>query len=199
MRYLKIAAVAVLSSLMLTPATAQQAPAAGSSPMTLTAEDYAQIYQLYARYAYGFDGGVDNGRLWASLYTADGMFTNFPNQKVKGSLALAEFARGALRFDNQYAVLSPEGSNKSTTSIGHVLTNIMLRPTAQGVVGKAHRLAGNAMAVNPSGMYISLIVKTDQGWRFAEMNFIGQGNPMSDRQKELMTLAGTPVAPTGTR
>ena len=48
-------------------------------------------------------------------------------------------------------------------------------------------------------MYISLLVKTDQGWRFKEMNFIGQGNAMSDRQKELMALAGTPVSqPTAT-
>lgn len=133
------------------------------------------------------------------LYTTDGMFTNFPNQKVKGRVALADFARGALRFENQYAILSKEpGTNKSQTSIGHGPTNVMLKPTPEGVVGKAHRMAGNAGAVNPSGMYISLIVKTDEGWRFKEMNFIGIGNAMSERQKELLAMGGTPVTPAAT-
>ena len=43
--------VAVLLLLPLAGQAQQPAPGA-SSPMTLTGDDYAQIYQLYARYAY---------------------------------------------------------------------------------------------------------------------------------------------------
>ena len=75
------------------PPSAPAAPAAGSA-MRLTAADYAEIYQLYGRYSYAFDGGTDSGRTLDHPLTADGFHVNgYGQQWVKGSLALADFAR----------------------------------------------------------------------------------------------------------
>ena len=41
---------------------------------TLTAQDYAEIHQLYARYNYGVDAQADDGWLYARAFTEDGEF-----------------------------------------------------------------------------------------------------------------------------
>jgi len=48
---------------------------------TLTALDYAEIQQLYGRYAIGYDSG--NGDMFARAFTPDGTF-QLPNTVIAG-------------------------------------------------------------------------------------------------------------------
>ena len=177
-----------------TPAATATAPAssghAASAPASrhpdsnrvrLTANDYAEIYQLYGRYGYAFDGGLDSGREWASLFTSDGFHSNASNNEwVQGPVALAEFARGALRFNRGVMSLVPlQGTSKDPTRIAHIIANIMLEPTSEGVVAKAYRMVagvgaeGQPNVLYTAGMYFDLLVKTAEGWRYREKFYMG--------------------------
>src|SRR5262245_50706231 len=57
---------------------------------SLTALDYAEIQQLYGRYAIGYDTG--NGDMWARAFTADGTFVLPGGKTLAGRQQLAEFA-----------------------------------------------------------------------------------------------------------
>ena len=41
---------------------------------SLTPQDYVEIQQLVARYAYALDGGLEHGKALADLFTDDGEF-----------------------------------------------------------------------------------------------------------------------------
>ena len=43
-------------------------------PHPFTAQDYADITQLFALFGYTFDSAAENGYQWANLYTPDGVF-----------------------------------------------------------------------------------------------------------------------------
>jgi hypothetical protein len=80
----------------LTIVQAQQRPAAPEPTPVLTADDYAQIEQLYARYGPGVDQGEDDGYWWANMFTPDGLHINASNrlEYVRGRDALAAFVGG---------------------------------------------------------------------------------------------------------
>jgi hypothetical protein len=40
----------------------------------ITPRDYIEVQQLAARYPYALDRGTDNGKTYAALFTADGVF-----------------------------------------------------------------------------------------------------------------------------
>jgi hypothetical protein len=131
--------------------------------MRLTADDYAQILQLYARYPYTFDGGLEEGRAAAELYTPDGIFGDARTGKLlQGPDALAANARGP---------------NKNPLTTAHILTNIMLTPVADGVVGQAYRISNAGV---PVGIYFSFLVKTPAGWRFNQTHFTGPHYPVPE-------------------
>jgi hypothetical protein len=159
--------------------------AASTSPANLriTLEDYAEIHHLYARYGYAFDGGVRAGRMWAELFTEDGFHVNDrANEYIKGHDALAEFARGAMRYQNGFVLLdkSVRDTTKDPSRIGHIITNLMLTPTPEGVAVKAYRMTGNPTGITPGGIYFDLLVKTPQGWRYKEKFYIGAGNDIPE-------------------
>lgn len=56
-----------------------------TAKMTLTAQDYLEIQQLYARYAMAIDSGDAEG--WADTFTSDGVFNN----SSRGRTALVQF------------------------------------------------------------------------------------------------------------
>jgi hypothetical protein len=173
---------------MLTAVRAQQpASNAGSTtPTKLTAEDYAELSQLYARYTYAFDSGNNEGKDWSDTFTPDGMFTNAAGgQFLKGSVMIAAFGRGRLQIQRPYYSLDmTPGTNKPPVSVGHILTNFLFTPTAEGLVGKAMRITNTGV---PNGIYFDLLVKTPDGWRYKEKYFIGANLPVPEGAERFIT------------
>ncbi len=115
----------------------------------LSAEDHAEIVQLYATYNLALDGGDAQG--WADTFVEDGVFGN-----NTGRAALVTFAEG---FTKQQA-----GHAR------HWHTNIHLTKTAEGAAGTCYLMLMNAGArphsVIVTGTYHDTLVKTSDGWRF---------------------------------
>src|SRR6266478_4685660 len=93
---------------------------------TLTPQDYIEIQQLVAKYPYALDGGLENGRAYADLFTADGEFhqqptANYPNGRVwAGRMELLTIAKKPVETPN---------------ALGHFIMNHMIEPTPEGAVG----------------------------------------------------------------
>jgi hypothetical protein len=121
---------------------------------TLTPQDYIDIYQLYAKYAWALDTGDGPGRV--ATFTPDGIFMgNSNNEAPEGMVALA----------------------KETTANGnvgdrHLQYNIEIEPTADGAIGKCYVLIVRGKPGRDGGfnaspeMYNDVLVKTADGWRF---------------------------------
>ena len=175
------------------PATASVASAT-SSASGLTAADYAEIEQLYARYSHGFDSAADRGRMWAQLFASDGSHRNFPNQYIRGHEALAEFA---------YDERGNQAETKTPMSALHFITNVMIDRVPDGIVAKAYlmyvRRGGDAQptTVYPGGTYWDLIVKTPQGWRYKEKNVIMANLPVPEPARKLASPVATDTARVG--
>ena len=86
----KLVGVLVVCVVVLVMIVSQQV---GQTAPTLTALDYAEINQLYARYAFGADTGTNDGDMWARVFTEDGvigstnLFSGEPMQpaRISGS------------------------------------------------------------------------------------------------------------------
>jgi hypothetical protein len=129
------------------PSQAQHENTAGS----LTAADYAEIEQLYARYNTAIDAGDEE--TWASTFTPDGVFNN----NVTGRDALVKFVRDWRERGNP-------------THLRHWNTNLLIQRTAEGAKGSVYLslldIGVKPPAITTTGMYEDLLVKTPQGWRF---------------------------------
>ena len=116
----------------------------------LTADDHAEIQQLYASYNLTIDSG--DADAWADTFTPDGVFGN-----SEGRAALVEFAKGFHETQQGHA--------------RHWNTNIHVTPTEDGAVGTCYLLLWNVgsrpASVIVSGIYHDTLVKTDNGWRFS--------------------------------
>lgn len=136
----------VLAALALAVVGVDSAAAQGK----LTALDYAEINQLYARYNFTIDSGNAEG--WADTFTPDGVFGG----NFEGRAALVEFAAGFYKSQNGAA--------------RHWNTNVMITPTADGADGACYLLLWNTGANPPSiivsAKYEDKLVKTASGWRF---------------------------------
>ena len=160
------------------------APPARSTPR-LSAQDYTDIQQLYARYSFAWDGILDDGRMWISLFTPDGIHINEtaePRQFFRGRDELLEFARQRRLKDNRV----PERVN-------HFITNMLLEPTADGVTAKPYLLRVNIQregqpgsTITAGGIYFDYLVKTAEGWRFAHKNFMSPNAPLPETAKRRM-------------
>ena len=145
--------LAVIVTVVLAVARAQSQSRAGGS---LTALDYAEIGQLYGRYAIGYDTG--NGDLWARAFTADGTFVLPGGKTLAGRQQLAEFA-------------AAPGNDKGPTNVFHVNTNITIEPSPEGATGTAYVLlvnlgtSGKPSTLTGGGIYRDQFVKTSEGWR----------------------------------
>jgi SnoaL-like domain len=147
---------------------AQQTPPA--KPMTLTPQDYIDIQQLSARYAFAIDACTNGGADYADLYTDDGEFSVSQqwgvagNRKTKGRAALIKAAGG----DGAGGCVDP----KTTMGYGisHLIVNLVVTPTPDGAVGKSYLLAigvgGDPTKIERQGGYDDVYVKTAAGWRF---------------------------------
>jgi hypothetical protein len=113
---------------------------------SLTAQDYADIQQLYARYNWAIDAGDIEG--YVALYTPDGSFNTF-----NGADGLRTFMKDR-----------PAGSRR------HWNSNLVITPSPEGASGKVYLLlvdvAAKPPAISAAARYQDVLVKTGSGWRF---------------------------------
>ena len=133
-----------------------------STATTLTAQDHAEINQLYARYSFGVDTQADDGWLYARTFTEDGEFDYGAPQPARGRAELRELARPGGAWD--------QGAGGQPRS-WHVPTNILIEPTAGGARGTAYLLLVNGAeaggpVITGRGVYTDELVKTSEGWLF---------------------------------
>src|SRR5204863_1205656 len=153
--------------LAATAAAGAQAPRAAKAP-SLTPQDYIEIQQLSARYAFDIDTCVNAGADFADLFTDDGEFSvsqqwGVPgNRKTKGRVALMDAAGG----DGKGGCKDP----KTTMGYGisHIVVNHVITPTPEGATGKSYILAigvgGDPTRIERQGGYDDVYVKTGTGW-----------------------------------
>jgi hypothetical protein len=166
-------------ALAMTAAVGAQQGAAGKKG-TLTAADYVEIEQLYARYNHYIDSVKDDGWAYARLFTADGVFDTGP-------------IVGVHTGHEELAALSRSSGRAGEVSPNHIAYNIMIEPSAEGAVGAAYYgfvvqsgEPGQTANARPSelgkptngrgfGMYKDRFVKTADGWRFKYRLFVLAG------------------------
>ncbi len=128
----------------------------------LSAEDLAEINQLYARYNWAIDAGDAEG--YAATFTADGVF----NANV-GHDAIVKFAQGF------HAGLGAR--------VRHWNTNLLVLPTATGAHGQVYLVlvdfSTKPATIAASASYSDELVKTVQGWRFTKRATKGDVAPPS--------------------
>ncbi len=122
----------------------------------LTAQDHAEIQQLYARYHWATDAG--DSKMWSDTFSVDGEYSNDgPTPHTKGRDNLLKRGVSTVRSGR------PRGLRFTT--------NIRIEPTPEGARGGSYMLN-----VTPGGpgkpttvmaaVYEDVLVKTPEGWRF---------------------------------
>jgi hypothetical protein len=136
----------------------------------LTTQDYIDIEQLAARYAFLVDTCTAGGYEFADLFTPDGEFSvsqawgTAGGRKTKGREALAAAAGG----DGKGGCVDP----KTTLGYGisHITVNHVITAAPGGAIGKSYLLAigvgGDPTTIERQGGYEDVYVKTPNGWRF---------------------------------
>lgn len=142
-------------------AIASSSAAQGGS---LSADDYIEIQQLYAKYAQTLDLGDAEG--WANTFTPDGVF----GESV-GHEQLRAFADGFMgNFDG---------------AARHWNSQLVITPTADGASGSCYLLLVDTRSqpagITVAGIYQDEIVKTASGWRFKERVFSMDAPTSSDQ------------------
>lgn len=142
-----------------------QAPSVSAAP-ALSASDYLEIEQLVYKYGWALDSGENNGFAYADLYSPNGTFTGTnqgpTGRTYQGRENLAALARGAQR---------------GPLNVGHLVTNLIVTPTAEGAVGRVYvgifdpGAPGARPGAGHGGYYDDVYVKTPQGWRFAKRSY----------------------------
>ena len=185
----------------MTAAPAPASAAVEAMPHPFTAQDYADIDQLFALFGYGFDSAADDGYQWAKLFTPDGIFVaGSAVQSMKGRDALAAFASGRLNFPGGFASLTNgPGPAKNPLAIQHILTDVALEPASDGAVAKVYRLnatIGNdgRASLAPGGVYNILLARTAEGWRFKENWYMNAGSVPPDGVKRFLPATSAPAA-----
>ena len=127
----------------------------------LSAQDYFEIQQLYARYNNAIDSGDAEG--WAATFTPDGVFNTFV-----GHDALVNFVKtwreklgGATRkhWNNNLQITGT--AKEANASVYLLLVDFSTKPP--GIVGTA--------------TYTDSLVKTKDGWRFTKRTTKGDSAP----------------------
>ena len=160
-----IALVAVVAQV----AVAQGPRAGTASTPGLSTQDYIDIQQLAARYAFLIDTCTNGGYDFADLFTDDGEFSVSQQWGVagtratKGRTALVDAAGG----DGKGGCRDP----KTTLGFGisHISVNHVITPAPGGATGKSYLLAigvgGSPTTIERQGGYEDVYVRTPAGWR----------------------------------
>jgi len=170
MNKLQWLATVVLSAIVgaATAAWMGQPGVSAAGAPKLSAVDYQEIAQLTNRYAYGIDTCGNNGYDYADVFTADGVFIdkNSDDGFKQGGRVLAR-GREAL------ATLIGGGARGCKTKLAwtdwsHVMTNLVVTPTAEGATGRIYLLQMGMKgpgSIERHGGYEDVYVKTANGWR----------------------------------
>lgn len=138
----------------------------GQTPQGLTAADYAEIHQLYARYAQGTDFG--NAEMWLNAFTPDATFRPTANRPNGGPAFRGRDEMAKWRADNFAA-------RKGEYHYRHWTSSWLITPTPDGnAKGRVYWMAFNPtvrpLAVADTGVYDDTYVRTPNGWRIKERN-----------------------------
>jgi uncharacterized protein (TIGR02246 family) len=132
-----------------------------SAASGLSAQDYFEIQQLYARYNIAIDNGDAEG--WAATFTPDGVFNTF-----SGHDALVGFVKtwreklnGATRkhWNNNLQITGT--SREATASVYLILVDFSTKPPS----------------ILTTATYTDSLVKTKDGWRFTKRTTKGDSAP----------------------
>jgi hypothetical protein len=128
---------------------------------TLTALDYQEIQQLYARYNFAIDAA--DAQAYAALFVPDGVFNTYT-----GHDALVAFIKG-----------------RPNTNLRHWNTNLMITGTPEGANGAVYLMlldvGVNPPVVSRAAKYEDTLVKTANGWRFKKRSTRTDGVPPTPR------------------
>lgn len=123
-------------------------PTVTRAQAALSADDLAEIHNLYAHYNLMLDAGDSEG--WADTFTDDGTFGN-----SQGRAALIQFA---------------DGFHARTPNSRHWNTNIEITATAEGASGTCYLILWDVgtrpRSIIVTGIYHDTLVRTPDGWRF---------------------------------
>ncbi len=125
-----------------------------------TSEDYVEIQQLVARYAFALDTADNNGYTYADLFAADGTFND-----TKGRDALAAL---------------PRGPRRGPLYVRNYGAPAIIQPTPEGATGIQYAQAidfepgGQTGTLDHFGHYEDVYVRTPQGWRFKSRRFVNE-------------------------
>jgi hypothetical protein len=163
-----------------------------SDGVAWTALDYIEIEQLVYKYGWALDSGDKNGYAYADLYSSDGTFTG-TNQgpggrTYQGRENLAALARGGRR---------------GPLFISHLVTNVVVTPTADGAVGRAYvgifdlGESGGSPSAGHGGFYDDVYVKTADGWRIKKRAYYESkwGDPVVEIPAPIPPVRGLKAAP----
>jgi 3-phenylpropionate/cinnamic acid dioxygenase small subunit len=133
--------------------------------MTLSLEDRAALNDLYARYAYTFDGAHADD--WAALFTEDGRFKPPGVDAVVGTEALHAFVAAR---------------SEATPGMRHLISNVLVEGTADGARGSAYffavRLGGDGrFRMRNFGRYDDEFVREGSSWKFASRTVVSELDP----------------------
>jgi hypothetical protein len=158
------------------PAPEPEKRANGSS---LTAMDYIDIRKLVAGYAYGLDGGGDNGYAYADLFAPDGHVFG----RTTGREDIANLARR-----------EPHGPQYTR----HFLTNVVIEPSPEGATGKQYLAVidigedGKPTSIFLGGRYEDVYERTPQGWRFKSRTLVRAEPPPATAPPQPPNGGGAP-------
>jgi SnoaL-like protein len=131
----------------------------------LTAQDFVEIQQLYAKYNWTLDAGDAEG--YASTFTSDGTFNN--NVGHDAIVKFAETFHGGM------------GAH-----VRHWNTNLMILPAPEGAHGQVYLVlvdfGTKPATMVTSASYSDDLVKTAQGWRFKKRATKGDVAPPAKPQ-----------------
>ena len=167
-------AVMVVLGLALSTGAAhalQQRARSSTAAPSLTPQDYIDIQQLSARYAFLIDTCTNGGYAFADLFTDDGEFSVSQQWGVAGTIGRAkgrEALASAAGGDGKSGCRDPK--TLMGYGLSHIIVNHVIAPSSEGAAGKSYMLAigvgGDPTKIERQGGYEDVYVKTPAGWRF---------------------------------
>lgn len=156
--------VPLMIGLLAAFASAGWAWAQGRTARGLTGADYAEIQQLYARYAQGTD--FLEAQMWLDVFTADATFNPGANGPNGGTPFVGKQALTKWRMDN-FAARKPGRQYR------HWVSSFVITPSPDGnATGRVYWMAFDPTiaprAVSDSGVYNDIYVRTPDGWRIKQ-------------------------------
>jgi hypothetical protein len=150
---------------------------AGSASGSLSAQDYADIQQLYTTYGHGFDSKADDGQMYVGVFTEDGTFEDQYDTVSAGHAGLLA----------KYGHTQTGRPNPISNS--HSMWNVVIEPASWGAIGRAYKSGGVTFSADGKpvssgvpGMYYDVLVKGPAGWRFKQRIFRQEfGRPAQPR------------------